>query len=106
MAGEDIDISFLNDNYMSLVDNEPVVQDQISYLKVGEGKNVTISTVFCFCLINIFVKFSSMPYSRSMMDPVTDTELQIFLQKPSLCLYVLWSSFFIYCSLFHNLLLE
>ncbi|KAL5257448.1 hypothetical protein ACHWQZ_G012403 [Mnemiopsis leidyi] len=33
VAGEDIDISFLNDNYMSLVDNEPVVQDQISYLK-------------------------------------------------------------------------
>ena len=34
VAGEDIDISFLNDNYMSLVDNEPVIQDEINYLKV------------------------------------------------------------------------
>ena len=37
-APDEVDVSLLNDNYMSLVDNEPQIQDEINYLKVNQNK--------------------------------------------------------------------
>ena len=50
----------LDHNYMSLVDNEPLLQDEVNYVKVGGGGNDTGFLIFVWSLSDRFEGFRAL----------------------------------------------